>query len=343
MDYTKAVPLKVDNRWNDIFLSYWDLEEKKKKYEKIQSFKHYFYESSTKKPIISKMACTKHYIDKSWTTRQESQAYPNSYEGDVPFYRRFLIDNFGTRTVLETVPLTVAFLDIECYVAGRIDFEGKFPITAITMYDTKSRQYATFSWHEEEEWKDKENKFFVFKNEAEMFENFLQYYESVSPDILTGWNFIGYDNPNLCNRLKKFNLVERLSPFGIVDPIYRSKAFNIFGVSCVDYMDLYEKYMMKALSSKALDKIAQIELGEGKVKYKGDLNQLWKTDLKKFLEYNRKDVELIVRIDEKKKFLDILNEVRNIGVVNFEDVLHNSIVLDNLIIRILNRKGFVVQ
>ena len=343
MDFSNLIPIKVDSKWNDIYLSAWNKITQKKEFHKISNFKHYYYIGDVTKPIIQKEFCQKTTSEKSWTVKKEAQANQHTYEADIPFERRFLIDTFGSCKALEEFPLTYAIIDIENWVDGKIDTFGRYPITAISMYDTKSKRLATFAWHEDEQYKDKENFINVAKTEGEMIDNFVKYYNIVSPDVLTGWNFTNYDLPNICHRFKKFDKLQGLSPVGIVEPVYNRNEFKIFHVSCIDYMALYDKFAGKHLFSKALNAVAMEELGEGKVKYNGDLNNLWKTNIKKFIEYNRKDVELIVRINEKVRLLDLANEIRNIGIVNMEDVLHNSFVIDNLIVRLLNMKGFIVN
>ena len=40
-------------------------------------------------------------------------------------------------------------------------------------------------------------------DELDLIERFLAYWESVEPDIVTGWNIRGYDIPYLVNRITR--------------------------------------------------------------------------------------------------------------------------------------------
>jgi hypothetical protein len=54
----------------------------------------------------------------------------------------------------------------------------------------------------------------------------------------------------------------------------------------------------KSQESYRLDNIAQVELGEGKISYDeyDNLHQLYRLNYQKFIEYNIKDVDLILRL-----------------------------------------------
>ena len=67
------------------------------------------------------------------------------------------------------------------------------------------------------------------------------------------------------------------------------------GVSYLDYITSLQKiYNYGELPNYRLDTIGQIELGRGKIEYQGNLDQLFRDDIEKFIEYNLVDVELVV-------------------------------------------------
>ena len=77
------------------------------------------------------------------------------------------------------------------------------------------------------------------------------------------------------------------------------------GVSYLDYITLYKIYNYGELPNYRLDTIVQIELGRGKIEYQGNLDQLFRDDIEKFIEYNLVDVELVVDFDKKLQFIDL--------------------------------------
>jgi hypothetical protein len=80
--------------------------------------------------------------------------------------------------------------------------------------------------------------------------------------------------------------------------------WHIAGVSILDYINLYKTYTYTLEASYTLNYIATKELGRGKIEYEGSLDDLFETDLEKFIEYNITDVELVVAMDEKLQFID---------------------------------------
>ena len=144
-----------------------------------------------------------------------------------------------------------------------------------------------------------------FRDERDMLMKYLELYEYINPSIVTGWNIDYFDTPMLYNRIKRLlgqRQVNRLSPIGqcFYSP-YRKRYF-MAGVSYLDYITLYKKFNYNELPNYRLDTIGQIELGRGKIEYQGNLDQLFKEDIEKFIEYNLVDVELVVEFDKKLQF-----------------------------------------
>jgi DNA polymerase elongation subunit (family B) len=157
----------------------------------------------------------------------------------------------------------------------------------------------------------------------------------------------GYDIPYLCNRLEKFGLLEKLSPFGIVEKAYNdNNKFIIYGLDVVDYRAIYKHFknlIGENPPSTALEAVSEAELNQHKLETGDDLNLLYRNDINKYVEYNRQDVWLVKELEKKLGYLNLIDEIRRIGLCNFEDSTSNSIVIDNIIIKTLNQKGYIVQ
>ncbi len=54
-----------------------------------------------------------------------------------------------------------------------------------------------------------------------------------------------------------------------------------------------------------LDFIGEVEVGMKKVEYEGTLNDLYRNDIDKFVEYNVRDVKIVVALDEKLKMIEL--------------------------------------
>ena len=92
------------------------------------------------------------------------------------------------------------------------------------------------------------------------------------------------------------------------------------GVSYLDYISLYKNYNYGELPNYRLDTIGTIELGKGKIEYQGNLDQLFRDDIEKFIEYNLVDVEIVVELDKKLQFIDLCR-----GICPYKDTYHMKI------------------
>ena len=183
-----------------------------------------------------------------------------------------------------------------------------------------------------------------FDTEEGLLSAFMTKWREINPTIVTGWNIDYFDVTYLYNRYKLLfgqQFANQLSPIGKVSyNKYRSR-YIIGGVSCLDYLALYKCYNFTELPNYRLDTVASIELGRGKIEYEGNLDQLFRDDIEKFIEYNLVDVELVVDLDKKLQFIDLARAICHTGHVFYEDFLFSSKWLEGAILTFLRRSGRV--
>ena len=191
-------------------------------------------------------------------------------------------------------------------------------------------------------------------NETDLLTRFIEKWIEIGPDVITGWNVELFDIPYLVNRISRlFNnkTSQKLSPWNIVKErkIYgmggrKHQAFELVGISILDYIDLYKKFTYQASESYRLDHIAFVELGEKKLDYSefDTLHQLYRLDYQKFIDYNVKDVLLVDALDEKMKLIDLAIAMAYDARVNYSDVYMQVRMWDVLIYNHLLRKGIVI-
>ena len=129
-----------------------------------------------------------------------------------------------------------------------------------------------------------------------------QKYLEINPTILSGWNIDGFDVPYLYRRLARVlgqEEANRLSPIGHAYFHPFKKRIVIAGVSCLDYLVLYKNFTYSVEPTYRLDAIGRKEVGIGKIEYEGNLDDLFSSDIEKFIEYNLNDVKIVVEIDKK--------------------------------------------
>ena len=182
------------------------------------------------------------------------------------------------------------------------------------------------------------------QDEYTLLKTFLMDWEANTPDIMSGWNIKFFDIPYLHNRMQRIlgpDLTKKLSPWNNIaerEKIIKGKkqiTYEIFGISCLDYIELYRWYAPagKSQESYKLDHIASVELGTNKLDYSeyDNLHQLYKLNYQKFIEYNIKDVELIVDLEDKLKLIELAATLAYDTKTNFEDVFAQTRMWDSLI------------
>jgi len=188
--------------------------------------------------------------------------------------------------------------------------------------------------------------------EVELLKKFLTFWESNKPDVVTGWNSKFYDLPYLIHRIKILfgeDEVKRLSVWKTVykDNVYISGkehiCYNVFGLEQLDYLDLYKKFTYSAQESYRLDHIAFVELGERKAENPFDTYREWYTnDYQSFIDYNIKDVELVDRLEDKMKLIDLILTMAYSAKCNYADVFSQVRMWDVIMYNYLRDKNIQI-
>lgn len=276
---------------------------------------------------------------------------PAAYESDLSVELRTLIDLYYESDAPSKGHRDF-FFDIESerdengYSTPQ---EARLRITSIAYYDKAGRDRRVLVLDESNRLKsagfeDTDYTVEIFKSEADMLTRFINIFAEIQPTVITGWNIDNYDVPYLINRIKRVlgaQAVKKLSPAGIVEWNKNRERYKIFGVSSLDYLTLYKKFTYTELPNYRLDTVAKTELDKGKIEYDGDLNQLFATDIRKFVEYNMVDVNLVYELDEKTQLLNLARTICHKGHVPYEDVYYASKYLDGAAIVDLKRNGLV--
>ncbi len=193
------------------------------------------------------------------------------------------------------------------------------------------------------------------KDEYNLCKTFLNHFKDNYPDIITGWNTKFFDIPYLINRFKKIlgdDEAKKLSPWNFITErnAYVNNRqlidYTLVGISSLDYIELYKWYAPggKSQESYRLDNIAQVELGEGKIAYDeyDNLHALYRLNYQKFIEYNIKDVDLIVKLEEKLKLLELGVTLAYDTKSNFEDIFAQTRMWDAMTYAYLREKDIIV-
>ena len=280
------------------------------------------------------------------------------YESDINPIFRCLEENYKGQ---DGPKLNVAFFDIEVDFDTERGFsrpEDPFnPITAISVYLAWVDRLITLvvppkhmTWATAQEICAEFTDTLLFEREEDMLNTFLDIIEDA--DALSGWNSEGYDIPYTVNRVTRVLSKDDTRRFCLWNQHPKGRTFERFGNESqtydligrvhMDYMQLYRKYTYEERHSYSLDAILEYEGLEGKTKFEGTLDALYNQNFKRFIEYNRQDVNGLAQLDKKLKFLDLANTLAHENTVLLQTTMGAVAVTEQAIINEAHERGLVV-
>ena len=347
-------------RGSKILLKAYDTERNKKLYIK-DDIKPILYIPSSKGTSEYQDVFGKSVDPIEFESPREARDFHRKYEnvegfevsGFNNFQYTYINNIFGMDMNYNSKYIDVLNFDIE--VAADEGFPDPLlankEITAITV--KKKGKYIVFGCGEFDDSEHDHIEYVRCSDEKELLIRFINFWSSDYPDILTGWNIEYFDIPYLVNRTLNIldqDWVNKLSPWGTVtlrEVKLGNKintTYDVMGISNLDYLRLYKKFILKPRDNYKLDTIAHVELDEKKIDYSEyeSLLELYKKDYNKFILYNVKDVELIERLDNKLKLFELVYAIAYSIGVNYEDVLTTVRLWDVLIHNFLIKNKVVV-
>ena len=285
---------------------------------------------------------------------QQYESQPHLVCGMTQFPYSYISETYPNQIQYDTSLLRIVTIDIEveCENGFPNADQAAEPMLSITVKKHDTGKIIVWGLHEYHN--DREDvKYIRCQNERELLIQFLNWWEHDYPDIITGWNTEFFDIPYLCNRINTVlgeDAVRKLSPWGIVSSRLvnsgygkKDQVFDILGVEELDYLQLYRKFTYSAQESYRLDHIAFVELGERKDENPYETFRDWYTkDYQSFLDYNIQDVELVDKLDDKMKLIDLILTMTYEAKVNMSDSFTSVKYWDILIYNHLLKSNIVI-
>ena len=291
--------------------------------------------------------------------KKHQQNQTKLFESDCNHLFRYLSKNYINA---ETPNLNIGFFDIEANwhkTRGWAPSHDPFnEITAITLYSSYDEKPITFVLKplglDYQEAQDIANCFedtYLFDDEKELLKAFLIAIEDI--DCFTTWNGNEYDIPYTINRIAKILGKEETKKFCLFDQYPTPKeyvnkfgktinTFDLVGKVHLDYLELYAKHNPQQKLSYALNSIGQIIVKESKVQYEGHLDTLYNNEFKKFIEYNRQDTVLMVKIDQVLKYIERHNQIAHTNFIVMKTTMGSVSLVDQAIINKIHKREMVV-
>ena len=281
----------------------------------------------------------------------------NLHFHDMKPHQKYLVERYG----IDDKPSTghrELFFDIECEIGGALTEEyierAPMPITSIAWWDKTPNTWHILILDKKDQLKHtkaKSKEIIPCSTEQELLAKFLEHFREIDPDILIGYNSDFFDIPYLyyrmCNILGQ-EWADQLSPLNQVNAKKNNQYFfklnqfvDIIGVESLDYMRLHKKYSWKDEPSWKLDAIGEKYAKVNKIEYDGNLDQLFETDINKFIQYNFRDVEILKLLDEKLQYIALTKNLSHKGNHNYSEVYSNSITQDGAISAYLLSKNII--
>ena len=279
------------------------------------------------------------------------------YFGNTRYQYSFIADQFPNKVDWDIKQIRLITLDIECESEnGFPDVDEAIePIISITAKEHTTKKIVVFGMNNFVNDRPDVN-FVKCTTERDLIEKFKEFWLEYNPDIVTGWNVKFFDMPYLMNRFRRLmgdDYLLQFSPWGVVtqqSARITAKGFNkeqkywdIMGVATLDYLDLYRKHTFVRRESYRLDYIAEVELGENKNENPYDtFKEFYTKDYQQFIEYNIQDVELVDKLEDKMKLIELHLTMAYEAKVNYQDVYGQVRMWDTIIFNHLKSKNIVV-
>ena len=287
-----------------------------------------------------------------------SQVQGFNVYGNERYVHQYISENYPENEIqFDLSKIKLVTIDIE--VAAESGFPDVFNVAEelllITVQDYNTKFITTFGSRPYKTNPNRKNYRYVdCHNERGLIDTFLNWWQKHTPEVVTGWNCELYDIPYLVGRVERLmgeKYAKRFSPWGIVrrneiriqgrDNI----AYDIAGVSIMDYLDLYRKSPATPnQESFRLDHIALMELGQQKLDHSefDTFRDFYSGNWQKFVDYNIVDVELVDKLEDKLKLIDLCCTRAYDAKINFTDVAFQVRTWDAIIYNYLKKKNVVI-
>ena len=287
-----------------------------------------------------------------------SQVQNFNIYGNERYVHQYISENYPEDEIkFDLNKIKLVTIDIE------VAAEGGFPdvfnvaeeLLLITIQDYNTKFITTFGSRPYKTNPNRKNYRYVdCHSEEGLITTFVDWWQRHTPEVITGWNCEMYDIPYLMGRMERImgeKYAKRMSPWGIVrknEITIQGRAnivYDIAGLSVIDYLDLYKKSPATPnQESFRLDHIALMELGQQKLDHSefDTFREFYTGNWQKFVDYNIVDVELVDKLEDKLKLIDLCCTRAYDAKINFTDVAFQVRTWDAIIYNYLKKKNIVI-
>ena len=269
------------------------------------------------------------------------------------YHYQYISDEFPQEVEFSKDAIKIFTLDIECTAEnGFPDVDNPVEeLLCITVKNQSNKQIIT--WGTGDFVTERTDVTYIrCKSEKHLIMEFMKFWMKNYPDVITGWNTKFFDLPYLINRIIRLTdekVVKRFSPWNLVEQEQlhvqgrQQTVFSLYGIVMLDYLDLYRKFIPVRQESYKLDYIGKVELNEGKDEMPYETFREWYTnDFQSFVDYNIQDVEIVDKLEDKLKLIELILTMAYEAKINYDDVFSQVRFWDTLIYNWLRKDNIVI-
>jgi len=195
----------------------------------------------------------------------------------------------------------------------------------------------------------------VLKNEKQMLEEFVKILDSFDPDFICGYNINNFDLPFIVDRLRENKITRAIGRCKQKQVVCRKFGMrfrnSITGRVVVDVYDLLKESVGKGLirlKRFGLGDVSKVLLNEDKIAIPhSEIPKYWngdETQMKKLIEYARRDAELVLKLLLGRDMLGKFIELSKVSGLLLQDVLNGGEAtrVENLLLREFDKMGYVI-
>ena len=277
------------------------------------------------------------------------RAYPprDRHESDIQPLFKILMNEYYQKPL---PVLNFAFIDIETDTRKALGWSTVTnpyaAINAVTIYQSWTQKYITlllapkgydvskFDVEVAEVAKELQldfmPEFTICVNEVDLLMKMVDAIQNA--DLLSGWNSEFFDIPYIMARLERVapKLVAKMSFVGARPPkkniVMRfgeeAITYKLQGRCHIDYLDLFKKFAQDVkYPTYSLGFVGDAEVGAPKVHFDGHFEDFYNKQFARFAVYNARDVQILEKINKKRKLIQLVNTMAHGNTCLFENLL----------------------
>lgn len=313
------------------------------------------------------------------TYRSEAKRMSKSYESDVSPVERFLMDHkiFGSiKAFGELEKITrgsQTFFELKAERIEPVEFDGNFSVFSFDIETSKKNEVISLAYsyqflaekverviilrkprHHagvEDGLQNNGVSFLWVDSEKELIEKFIADITFLDPDLILGWNVIGFDLNFLakkCEQLKiPFIIGRDQKELYLFEGLRRDLRAKLHGRVILDgprtlklNFYQYESYKLNNVAKSVLGETKDIDEDDVDDKW-GEIERRYFEDPKSLALYNLKDAALVVDIFEKLSLIPLLKRRVLISGLLFDRIGGSTAAFDHYYLPFLHERGYV--